>query len=1447
MVLSISSGYSPDYLLKEVATGRENYYTGAVSAGEPPGRWWGSGAELLGLRGLVEAQDMRALYERFLDPRDDGFTDPSQWDEVYTLGHPGRRYLSEDELYEAALEREPDATPERKMELRVQAGKNARHNVAFYDCTFNVQKSITLLHTAFEAQQVAAERAGNDALAAAWGQFRQAVEDAIWAGNNAMLAYLNANAGYSRIGHHGGAAGRWIDASDWVVASFFQHDSRERDPHLHIHNAFLNRVLGADGVWRTVDSRGLFKLQRAAAAVGERTMEERLTHALGVLVAMRPDGKAREVIGIAQQAMDLISTRRRQVTSKTAELVEAFEARHGRAPNGLELDRLAQQATLMTRRAKSHTGESREEMLDRIDAKIRADVDGGLAEVAHTVLEAREHAPVVQAWSPQAVIELALEDVRHAKAGWTRADLTAAINAALPDYLGLPDGADVARLLDSLTDAALEQALALDTPRPGDEQLPDELRLRNGRSAYEAPAGRLYATPDQVHTERALIAATAAGGATALTDVAARRFVEQLRESGIELGADQAAAVHGILTSGQRVECLVGPAGTGKSFVVGALAHAWTGRTFGLATSQIATDVLAAEGLTARNVTRWLDTQATLARGPGAGGPQPVEGDEAWRLHAGDLVVVDESAMTDTAALAAIFGHVEVAGAKLLLVGDHRQLASIGAGGAMELLAQVGTRYELTEARRFTHAWEREASLRLRDGDENVLRVYHQKGRLLDSGTREQAEQSAARAWLADTLAGRNSVLLVDDNNAAARLSAQLRAELVRLGRVDEHGVPLAQGTVAGIGDLVQARWNAWNLAGYQGNRRGPINRETYEVTAVRDDGALEVRLTTGSGQRLVLPARYVAEHLALAYASTVHAAQGRTTDTTHAVITSWTSLAALYVALSRGRDENTAHIATTSTIDDPAQGRPDQTVHRDPIALLAGILDRDDPLGHSSTLAIAAASADQTANVQTPAELLADAAALAATERTARWLDHLVDSGYLTSGQRGKLAAEDGAASLGHVLRRVELAGLDPRQVLVEAVADRSLDGATNATSVIVARITDHNTRRFDPIGSSWADWLPRTDSPAWDNYLAALAAAADERTAQLGREAAEQPPAWAVETLGPVPTDAANRAEWERRAGIVASYRELRGHTDDTDALGRPPATGRQTEAYAAYRAAWDALGRPQVQQAEHEMSNGQHRVRIRAWQRERAIAPRYVGNELAGTRQAAAHHHQTATLRTAEADQVTDAAERARLRQEAADARALAQTLDSRVTELEALDTAYARHRLHTTVTRVNAEISEQILAERHAPLDDPDDLITGNDWLATHRAALADDDQHRPISEDDITDGTPRSRVELEVEDAVEPDLREIAAAEPRQTREDETRVPAAGEVLDATERAHRTIHELNTRDAYDQQAEEAERATQLARWHDDDHADQTATREDDGPALGLDRPDYQPAR
>jgi len=698
-VLTISSGHSASYLTGAVASGRENYYTGAVAAGEPPGRWHGKGAEALGLTGLVNEQDMTALYEHFVDPRDPAFRDPSRWSEAATLGHAGRRYATEDELYPGLLEREPDATPERRTELRLEAGKAVRRNVAFLDATFSVQKSVTVLHTAFEAQEVRARSAGDGDSAAAWAAHRDAVEAAIWAGNQAAIDYLAEHAGYSRIGHHGGAAGRYIDAHDVVVASFFQHDSRDHDPQLHIHNAILNRVQGSDGEWRTLDGRAVYAHRAAAAAVGERTMEEHLTRSLAVRFATRPDGKSREILGVRPEVMELFSSRRRAITAKAAQMVRVFETRFGRAPTSLELDRLQRQATFATRRAKTHDGETFEQRLERWDRELRAEVAGGLAQVADDVLALAGKAPEPQRWSRRAVIETALADVQATKAAWTEADLTRAISDALPDHLGDLDGAQVTALLEGLTREALALVVPLDADRPAAAALPDELRLADGRSAYDAPGRRLHATPAHIHTER-LLAALTDRAAPALAAQQAAAFVESLREMGIELGADQAAAVRGVLTSGAGVETLVGPAGTGKSFVVGAIAKAWHDtslwqgqdhRVVGLATSQIATQVLVDEGLTARNVARWLATQQRLADGTAAGD------DLDWHLRPGDLVVVDESAMTVTGDLAAIHQHVTVAGAKLLLTGDHRQLAAVGPAGGMDLLAAAHPRYELAE------------------------------------------------------------------------------------------------------------------------------------------------------------------------------------------------------------------------------------------------------------------------------------------------------------------------------------------------------------------------------------------------------------------------------------------------------------------------------------------------------------------------------------------------------------------------------------------------------------------------------------------------------------------------------------------------------------------------------------------------------------------------------
>ncbi len=1452
-VLTISSGHSADYLLNAVATGRENYYTGAVAAGEPQGRWYGRGAEALGLRGFVDHQDMTALYERLLDPRDERFRDPAQWDEASTLGHNGRRYPSEDQLYEAALDAEPDASAERRAELRLEAGKAARHNVAFLDATFSVSKSVTVLHTAFEAMEVRARAAGNDDAAQAWAEHRKAVEDAIWAGNNAGLDYLSEKAGYSRVGHHGGRAGRWIDAHDWTVASFFQHDSRDHDPQLHIHNAILNRVQGPDGKWRTLDGRSLFRWRTAAAAVAERTTEARLARTLGLLAATRPDGKAREIVGVSERAMELFSSRRRAITPKTAELAEAFEQRFGRAPNTLELDRLARQATFATRRTKSHGGESAKQRLERWETELRAEIDGGMAEVAHTALNQRTTQQLaVENWSPAAVIETALADVQQKKAGWTIADLTRAISDALPDHLGNLGDRDIARVLDTLAEAALDRVAELSAQRPGTELLPDELKLANGTSAYEAPGGRLYATPEHVHTERILSAAAGESGAAAVSTTDAQRFVDELAESGIELGADQAAAVRGVLTSGARIESLIGPAGTGKSFVVGVMAKAWQDpalwsgterRVFGLASSQIATDVLAGEGLQANNITRWLDTQARLGEARGGGD------DAAWRLRPGDLVVVDESSMANTADLAAVHRHVDAAGAKLLLVGDHRQLAAVGAGGGMDLIAHSGASYELAEARRFTHEWEREATLRLRDGDQRVLGEYHKHGRLIDAGTREQSEASAAGAWLGDTLDGKHSLLIVDTNEQADRLCASLRAELVRLGRVDEAGVPLGlQGTYAGVGDLVQARLNGWSLAGYQGNRRGPINRENYRVLDTRDDGGLVVARIDGradDGEQLAepitLPGSYVSRHVALGYACTVHASEGLTVDTSHPVVSPATGPEALYVELSRGRHANTAHVVTTSVPDDPARGGEADARHRSPTAVVAGILEAADP--SRSALATAAEAEHENTSVRTPAELLADAIELATAGRTARWLDTLVDDGLLTDRQRATLAAEDGAASLSQVLRRAELAGRDPEQVLRAAVAERELDGARQLTNVLHHRIA--GGRRFEPVGDTYAEWTPKVADPEWQRYLDALAEAADERREDLGAELADEPPPWAVEALGLPPEHGPDRIAWGRRAGAVAAHRELTGHDDEAAPLGPAPMPG-QAEEYASWRAAWRALGRPDADREELELSDGQLRMRVRAYEREKPWAPRYVANELAATRQAAETHRQTASLRTAEAENAVGP-ERERLQREAIEASALADTLDGQASDLDEVDQARSRWLAHTAATRANADRAAAELAARRADDVQPEPEVTAEEWLAIHDQAMNDDDMHRDITETDIAaehEAVPTAEPNRDVVDTATDDIRAVTAAEPAAAEEDEVRVPSADESADSVEKARRALREIEEREASDA-AREAEdnRSEQLTRWHAEDQVSEHAvdeTRElDHEPVLDMD--------
>ncbi|MDP9241389.1 MAG: TrwC relaxase, partial [Actinomycetota bacterium] len=188
---------------------------------------------------------------------------------------------------------------------------------------------------------------------------------------------------------------------------------------------------------------------------------------------------------------------------------------------------------------------------------------------------------------------------------------------------------------------------------------------------------------------------------------------------------------------------------------------------------------------------------------------------------------------------------------------------------------------------------------------------------------------------------------------------------------------------------MIEARQLAPWLAGYEGNRGYPINRKHYRVLETRADGSLIVTTSTGAdgeqyGDRMVLPASYVSQHVALGYASTVQCGQGLNVRAGYQVVTRRTSASALYTGASRGRVCNTMFVVTRSVPEDVPTGTVNQTAHRNPVAVLAEILETDDPA--RSALAEAVKSATEAGSIRTAAELFTDAAELATAGRTAGW-----------------------------------------------------------------------------------------------------------------------------------------------------------------------------------------------------------------------------------------------------------------------------------------------------------------------------------------------------------------------------------------------------------------------------------------------------------------------------
>ena len=144
----------------------------------------------------------------------------------------------------------------------------------------------------------------------------------------------------------------------------------------------------------------------------------------------------------------------------------------------------------------------------------------------------------------------------------------------------------------------------------------------------------------------------------------------------------------------------------------------------------------------------------------------------------------------------------------MLITGDHEQLAAVEGGGGMMMLTRRLGYVQLAEPVRFVQEWERDATLRLRAGDTGVLAQYEEQGRLR-GGDPDQAMELACRAFVADHLAGKDSLLLARTGEQAREMSRRVRDDLLRYGLVRAGAaVRLRHDATASLGDLIVARRN---------------------------------------------------------------------------------------------------------------------------------------------------------------------------------------------------------------------------------------------------------------------------------------------------------------------------------------------------------------------------------------------------------------------------------------------------------------------------------------------------------------------------------------------------------------------------------------------------------------------------------------------------------------
>ena len=916
------------------------YYT---ATGNPPGYWIGKGAELVG--GKVGTTASSKTVRELINER----RNPSNG-----------QYLGDVKLVE---------------------GDNGEAPVAGFDLTTRQPKSISILW-AFGDKET-----------------RDGIDECMRRATEMTIEYFEKEYATTRAGQGGVAS----VSADGVAGFVFDHyDSRDGDPQPHEHVVLSNRVRrSSDKVWTALDGRKIYASLVEISEVHENLLQDLLTERFGWSWTLRQDTGTKAVVneveGVPQELIDAFSGRHAEIAKLVEEKIKEEERQTGKEVGPKRKAQIDLEVWRNTRKAKPAVQPSlqakREHWYHKLGEvapdiqldQMMKDVNSHKSSLMHVDAECEEDVARLLLGQLADLTQLAgggeeyldrqaqatIQATTHAHTTWTRSNVRAEAQRLLRGVRIDPKQRII--VANKIADRALGQCVKLTPDRYKlPEDMMDDLSLatHQGRSVFDDADLDKYTTKDVLQAEQYMIEGFNKTANVGYAHGEGEKWLDRWNErkqaqGGYPLAEDQKKAAAYALENPRLVSSIIGPAGTGKTTTMKAVAEVWqarygAGSVLGLATSHKAVEELRNSiGCDSKTIAMLMalnDPERIKAEIQQEGRLQqqlrnasnPLERllarinitanhvtDSSNTIKPNQLIIVDEAGMVDSRNLQWITRLAEMRGAKVLLTGDPKQLDSVsGAGGMLGYADRHDQCARLSSIWRFTakaekwandpegaasrRRWEGEpeATLRLRDGGDRLDEAsVNQCRQLVDEylahdrihwGEDADVEEDAYQMCIKWQSMGKSTLLIAGTNAQVRDINKRFILERRAQGKSESDPDKLFQlrdGLDVGSGDQIVCRDNMKDIHGQNG--RSLENGMTFRIIATGKSGARCVNLSDNTVWNI--PKEVLRKACEAGYAATVHRSQGMTVDRCAALFPSDSNSACnlQYVAGTRGKEEN--------------------------------------------------------------------------------------------------------------------------------------------------------------------------------------------------------------------------------------------------------------------------------------------------------------------------------------------------------------------------------------------------------------------------------------------------------------------------------------------------------------------------------------------------------------